>query len=107
MATATPIPFERLDVTVISVTTIPGCVTAQLRIYNGGVEAAQIAPDTIWVAFGYAPDPPGPRVPADGLTPFDLLPGQAADLTLHFAWAGEAYGSLEVGAFRYMLSLGG
>jgi hypothetical protein len=102
-ATATPVLFERLDVLVLSVTIVPGRVTVQLRIYNDGVETAQITPDTIWMAFGYAPNPPGPRVPADGLAPFALLSGQAADMTIHWAWAGERYAMLGIGMYRHSL----
>jgi hypothetical protein len=81
--TTTPVPFERLDVQVISVTTVPGRVTVQLRLYNGGGESAQITGDMIWIAFGYVPNPPGPRIPAEGLAPFVLLPGQAADVAIY------------------------
>ena len=36
--TPTPVPFRRLDVQVISVTTVPGRVTVQMRLYNGDVD---------------------------------------------------------------------
>jgi hypothetical protein len=36
-------------------------------------------------------EPPGPWTPADGLEPFTLLPGQAVDLALHWAWGDEPY----------------
>ncbi|MCC7206393.1 MAG: hypothetical protein IT323_03750 [Anaerolineae bacterium] len=55
------------------------------------MEPVHIRPDDIWMAFGYAPHSPGPRVPAEGLAPFDLLPGQAADVTVVWAWAGEPH----------------
>jgi hypothetical protein len=55
----------------------------------------------VWLALGYAENPPGPRTPAEGLTQFDLLPGQAADLTLVWAWNDEPFGSLGVGTWRY------
>ncbi len=101
--TATPIAFERLEVQVISVTTVPGRVTVQVRLYNGGVEVVQITRDLMWLAWGYAPNPAGPRIPADGLTPFALLPGQAADVTLHWPWAGEPWGSLGITSYRFGL----
>jgi hypothetical protein len=41
------------------------------------------------MAFGYTPNPSGPRIPADGLAPFALLPGQAADVTVYCAWSDE------------------
>jgi hypothetical protein len=92
--TATPIPAERLQVDVIAATTEDGRLTTRLRVYNAGASAAHIGPDDVWLALGYAPDPPGPRTPAEGLTPFDLLPGQAVDLTLMWRWDGEPFGAL-------------
>jgi hypothetical protein len=53
------------------------------------------------MAFGYAENPPRPRIPAEGMTPFDLLPGQAADMTLVWPWAGEPYGSVGVGGWNF------
>jgi len=55
------------------------------------------------LALGYVENPPGPRAPAEGLMPFDLLPGQAADMTLVWLWQNEPYASLGVGAWRYSL----
>lgn len=101
--TDTPVPFERLEVQVISVMTVPGRVTVQMRLYNAGGEGVQITGDLMWLAFGYAPNPAGPQIPADGLTPFALLPGQAADVTMHWAWAGEPWGSLGVGSYRFRI----
>jgi hypothetical protein len=100
-ATPTPIPFIGLDVQIVSVTTSEGQITTRLRLYNGGVTVIPIAPEDVWLALGYAENPPGPRTPAEGLAPFDLLPGQAADLTLVWLWVGEPFGSFGVGAWRY------
>jgi hypothetical protein len=86
------------------VETVPGRLTARLRLFNGQAEAVRITPDMIWLALGYTPEPPGPRIPAEGLTPFDLLPGQAADVTIHWAWAGEPFADLSVGGYRFTLS---
>jgi hypothetical protein len=94
-------PFAQVDVQVIAVTSAPGRVTARLRLFNGAESTVSVGPETIWLAFGYAPEPPGPRVSAEGLTPFDLLPGQAADVTVSWSWAGEPYGTLGVGAYRF------
>lgn len=87
----------------ISVETVPGHVTVRLRIFNERAEAVRITPDTIWLALGYASEPSGPRFPAEGPVPFDLLPGQAADFVLFWTWAGELYGSLNIGAYRYSI----
>jgi len=102
-AMPTPIPFIGLDVQIISVTTSAGQVTTRLRLYNGGSSAVPITPDDLWLALGFAENPPGPRLPAEGLTPFDLLPGQAADMTLVWLWQDEPYASLGVGAWRFTL----
>lgn len=102
-ATPTPIPFIGLDVQIVSVTTSEGQITTRLRLYNGGAASLPITPDDLWLALGYAENPPGPRTPAEGLAPFDLLPGQAADMTLVWLWSGEPYGSLGAGAWRFAL----
>lgn len=104
--TATSLPArERLHVDVITVTTAAGRLTTRLRVYNDGMRAVRITPDDIWLALGYAPDPPGPRQPAEGLTPFDLLPEQAVDLTLVWYWASEPYGALQVGEWRFAMQV--
>jgi hypothetical protein len=102
-ATPTAIPFIGLDVQLVSVTTLPGQVTVSLRLYNGGSAPLPIAPEDVWLALGYAENPPGPRLPAEALAPFDLLPGQAADMTLVWPWSGEPFGGFGVGAWRYRL----
>jgi hypothetical protein len=100
--TATPIPArDLLHVEVISVETIESRVTIRLRAYNGQSEPVDIGPVDFSIAFGYEPQPPGPWTPAGGLEPFALLPGQAVDLTLSWAWAGEPYAMLRVGVYRY------
>jgi hypothetical protein len=104
--TTTPLPArDLLHVDVISVVTTDGRITIQLRAYNGQPEPADIRPEDIAIAFGYAPQPPGPWTPADGLEPFTLLPGQAVDLTLHWAWGGEPYAVLRFGVYRYDVQL--
>jgi hypothetical protein len=83
--TATPAApehrFAGVHVDVISAATSEDRLTTALRIYNGGAQTLHLTPDDIWLALGYAPNPPGPRLPAETLPPFDLLPGQAVDLT--------------------------
>ncbi len=101
----TPIPFIGLDVQVVSVTTLPGQVTVRLRLYNGDGAPLPITPDDVWLALGYAENPPGPRVPAEGILSFDLLPGQAADVTLMWYWTDESYATLSVGERRFGIVL--
>jgi len=106
MPTATPFPArDLLHVDVISVVTIDGRITVQLRAYNGQSEPVDFGSADIAIAFGFAPQPPGPWTTADGLEPFTLLPGQAVDLTLHWAWGGEPYAMLRFGVYRYTLQL--
>ena len=80
--------YDGVDVRLVSVTYAEGQITTRLRIYNGRSETLHFTQDDIWLVLGYAPDPPGPRNPAEGLMPFDLLPEQAVDLTLVWYWGG-------------------
>ena len=97
--------IETLLVQVISATTWRGQLTVRLRIYNAGEVTASFQPDDIWLALGYLADPPGPRLPADTLAPFELLPDQAADLTLTWPWADEPYAALQVKEYRFALKM--
>jgi hypothetical protein len=102
MPTATSIPArDLLHVDVISVETVENSIVIRLRAYNGQSEPVDIRPEDIAIAFGYAPQPPGPWTTVEGLEPFALLPGQAVDLTLYWAWAGEPYAMLCFGVYRY------
>lgn len=85
----------------VTVDAAVGSLTARLRLYNGGAEAVTLTPDDMWIAFGYVENPPGPRVPAEALAAFALLPGQAADMTLVWPWSGERFGSMGVGAWVF------
>jgi hypothetical protein len=97
--------YDGVDVRLVSVTYVEGQITTRLRIYNGRTETLHFTQDDIWLALGYAPEPPGPRNPAEGLTPFDLLPEQAVDLTLVWYWGGEPYASMGVGDYRFAIQL--
>jgi hypothetical protein len=106
MPTATPIPArDLLHVEIISVETINTMLTIRLRAYNGQSDPVNIHPEDIAIAYGYEPEPPGPWIPANGLEPFTLLPGQAVDMTLHWAWTGEPYALLHLGGYRYAVQL--
>jgi hypothetical protein len=109
-ATASPtaIPFADVSVQIIEVTTSSnelqlGQITTRLRLYNGGLLPITITADDIWLALGYIESPPGPRVPPEGLASFDLLPSQAADLTLTWMWKGEPYATLAIAAWQFAL----
>ncbi len=97
--------YDEVDVRLVSVTYVEGQITTHLRIYNGHAETLHFTQDGIWLALGYAPEPPGPRNPAEGLTPFDLLPEQAVDLTLVWYWGGEPYASMGVGDYRFAIQI--
>ncbi len=104
---ATPIPArDLLHVDVISVETVPERISIRLRAYNGQPEPVDLRPEDFAIAFGYAPQPPGPWTTADGLEPFTLLPGQAVDLTLIWPWSGEPYAMMKVGVYRYAVQPG-
>jgi hypothetical protein len=105
---STPDPtaqYEGIDVRLVSVTTIEGQLTTKLRIYNGKPTPVSFRPDDIWLSLGYAPDPPGPRNPAEAVQPFELLPEQAVDLTLVWYWTDEPYAALQVGSYRFAVQL--
>lgn len=104
-ATPTPDPFHGLDVQIISVTTLPGQITTQFRLYNGGDMPIPISPYDIWLVLGYSENPAGPRVPAEGLKVFELLPEQAADLQLVWHWDGEPYARMGVGEYRFSVQV--
>src|SRR5690606_22881642 len=93
--------YDGVDVRLVSVTYIEGQITSHRRIYNGRSETLHVTRDDIWLAVGYAPEPPGPRSTAEGLAPFDLLPEQAVDRTLVWYWGGEPYSSMVVGDYRF------
>lgn len=103
--TPTPVVFPSFGVQVIEVTYATGQLTTVLRIYNGSSQIVPVKPDDLWLALGYIPQPSGPRVPADGLTAFDLLPGQAADVTLLWRWEGEPYAVLGIGEWRFAINV--
>ena len=101
--TPTPAPFANVAVQLVSVTTVDGQITTHLRIYNPLPDSVTFTQDDIWLALGYAPDPPGPRNPAEGMQPFALFPEQAVNLTLVWYWANEPYAALQVGRYRWAL----
>ena len=92
------------DVRLIAVHTTSGYLKAQLRIVNRRLSAVEFNPDSIWLVLGYSPQPTEPRIPAEGLTPFTLLPGQAVDVSVFWAYAGERYGVIGVNTeYKYGL----
>lgn len=97
--------YDGIDVRLVSVTTIEGQIMTRLRIYNGQTTPVTFTPDDIWLALGYAADPPGPRNPAEGMQPFTLAPEQAVNLTLVWYWTDEPYAALQVGRYRWMIQL--
>jgi hypothetical protein len=100
--TATPV--ERLDVQLISVHTTSAYLKAQLRIVNRRLSPVIFTPDSIWLALGYSPQPTEPRIPAEGLTPFTLLPGQAVDMSVFWAYGSEQFGVIGVeGDYLYAI----
>jgi hypothetical protein len=65
-----------------------------------------IGPDTIWMAFGYDSDPLQPRIPSEGISPFQLLPDHAVDLTVYYPWNEETYASLGIGEdYRFSIRI--
>jgi hypothetical protein len=100
LPTSTPLPSPtpadsvRVEVVSISSHAPTKQVSVSLRIFNARQSPLTIGPDSLWIAFGYMARPLGPRLPADGLAPFELLPGQAVNLTVWFPWSGEPYATV-------------
>lgn len=97
--------YDGVDARLVSVTHIEEQITTDLGIYNGRGEMLHLTQDDIWLALDYAPQPPGLRNPAEVLTPFNLMPEQAVDLTLVCYWGGEPYASMGVGDYRFVIQL--
>lgn len=100
-----PEPFAGLEAQLIAARYDAGWLETRLWLYNGGAETITLTADDAWLALGYAENPPGPRVPAEGLAPLTLLPCQAADVTLTWAWDGEPYGMVGVTVWRWELHI--
>jgi len=93
--TLTPTPVERVDVQIISLTMQPDTLTVRLRLFNGRYEPLTLDASTIWLSYGYAERPVGPHIAAQ-LEPLTIVPGQAADVSIVFAWHGEPFAMLSV-----------
>jgi hypothetical protein len=101
----TAVPFGGMNMQVIAITSTEQQITTRVRLYNESNLSIPITPEDIWLALGYTENPPGPRTPAETLAPFELLPGQAADITIVWVWQGEPFASLGVGDYRFAIQL--
>lgn len=97
--------YDGVEVRVVSAATQDGQLTTRLRIYNGRTETLHFTQDDVWLALGYGEKPRGPRNPAEGLAPFNLLPEQAVDLTLVWVWIDEPFATLGVGEYQFAIQL--
>lgn len=108
MPTATPLPArDLLYVELVSAGVSPdGYLVTALRLYNGQAETVTLYPDDIQIAFGHSPNPPGPWQTAAGFNELTILPGQALDLSITWAWAGRmAFATIAVVRYRFALTL--
>ncbi len=103
--TVLPPRFTSVDVQIISITQADGQIMTQFRLYNGGMETLHIVPDDIWLAIRYTALPAGPGVPVNGISDFNLLPGQAIDLTIIWLWGQEPFGILGIAEFRFAVNI--
>ncbi len=106
--TATPLPArDLLYVELVSVgASSDGYLVTSLRLYNGQFEPVTLYPDDIQLAFGSHPNPPGPWIPASSLDAMTILPGQAGDLTITWAWEGQMpYATLRVLAYEFSIQV--
>jgi len=77
----------------------------RLRVFNGRFSPLVLDSSSIWLIYGYSERPVGPHIAAE-IEPLTLLPGQAADVTVVFAWKGEPFGTLSViETYRYTFTL--
>lgn len=104
--TASPTLAERVDVQIISTTTQPGRLTIRLRVFNGRFTPLTLDSNSIWLTYGYSERPVGPQIAAE-IESQEVLPSQAADVAVVFAWKGEPFGMLGVlGEYQYALTFG-
>ncbi|MBZ0308627.1 MAG: hypothetical protein K8I82_21350, partial [Anaerolineae bacterium] len=106
--TVTPLPArDLLYVELVSVeTSSDGYLVTSLRLYNGQFDPVTLYPDDIQMAFGNQPHPPGPWIPASNLEEMIILPGQAGDLTITWAWEEQMpYAMLQVLAYQFSVQL--
>ena len=100
-APVVPAPFAGLDAQVIAATYGNGAISIRLRLYNGSTTPILLTSNDIWLALGYTANPVGPHIPAENLAPFSLLPDQAANVNLVWAWNDEPFATLAVGDYRF------
>jgi len=106
--TLTPTPqILPVNVQIIAVTTRSGILSLRLRFFNPRDEPVRLDSQTVRVMYGYQPHPVGPELDTQ-MEPFDLLPGQAADLTAYLAWRGEPFVTISVwDTYRFGAALAG
>ncbi|GEM_PF-1269552 len=95
--TLTPTPVRRITLQMISVTTNNGVLNLKVRVINDRAEPLVVKPDMVWIVYGYAPTPLEPRIPSEGLVPFNVLPGQAVDMDIYFKYNGEPFATFGLG----------
>jgi len=108
--TATPLPArDLLYVELVSVATSPdGYLVTELRLYNGQFESVTIYPDDIRITFGNRPNPPGPWQSATGFGEMTILPGQAMDLSITWAWEGRmSHALMDITSYIFGIQLAG
>ncbi len=100
-----PTLAQRIDVQIISITTQNGRIMFRLRVFNGRFSKLKLDENAISLTYGYIERPVGPPI-ASQIKPVWIEPGQAADLSLTFAWRGEPFAMLGVlGEYSYALTL--
>lgn len=103
-ATVRPTPPLPVAVTVIRAELGAEWLRIRLRVYNPTGASIPLNASSFWVVYGYSDAPDGPRS-ALVLPTTSLLPGQAAELSLTWAWHGEPFAVLGALEYRYSLSL--
>lgn len=103
----TPLPArDLLYVELVSASASPdGYLMTELRLFNPAFEPVTLYPADIQITFGHRPNPPGPWQPAAGFEELVILPRQAMDLSITWAWEGEAFATLQVLGYRFVMQV--
>ncbi len=83
----------------------PEWLAVRVRLFNPNDQAITLRPGDIYAVFSpvvvNGSFPIGPQVsPADAPLPLTLRRGEAQDIELRFAWAGEPYVGISIGGYR-------
>lgn len=88
----------------------PESLMVRVRVFNPHDQAVTLRPSDVYVIFSpvvvESTFPIGPMTSSTGVSlPLVLRRGEARDIELHFAWAGEPYVGFAIGSYRIIAVL--